>query len=193
MGRKAIDAKTKYERMKREAAARNAAASLTGRDIGELPKVKNPRRKKKCRDDLLAFCRNYFKAAFYLSFSPDQKKCISKVEATVKHGGRFAFAMPRGSGKSTILKIGCIWALFYGHRSFVALIQASETMAAAALDDIKMAIQTNDPRITLVAGGYPLFAHEKIAGGIGVGGGTEEQDCEIAEYVLSVFEKEKIA
>ena len=29
----------------------------------------------------------------------------------------------------------------------------------------------------------------KIAGGIGVGGGTEEQDCAIAEYVVSVFEK----
>lgn len=40
----------------------------------------------------------------------------------------------------------------------------------------------NDPRITLVAGGYPLFA-----GGIGVDGGTEEQDCAIAEYVVSVF------
>lgn len=29
----------------------------------------------------------------------------------------------------------------------------------------------------------------KTAGGIGVGGGTEEQDCAIAEYVVSVFEK----
>ena len=38
-----------------------------------------------------------------------------------------------------------------------------------------MAIQTNDPKITLVAGG------------IGVGGGTEEQDCAVAEYVVSVF------
>lgn len=52
-----------------------------------------------------------------------------------------------------------------------------------------MAIQSNDPKITLVSGGYPLFVNEKIAGGIGVGGGTEEQDCKIAEYVLSVFEK----
>ena len=52
-----------------------------------------------------------------------------------------------------------------------------------------MAIQTNDARITLVAGGYPLFANGKIAGGIGVGGGTEEQDCKIAEYVVSVFEE----
>lgn len=52
-----------------------------------------------------------------------------------------------------------------------------------------MAIQSNDPKITLVAGGYPLFVNGKIAGGIGVGGGTEEQDCRIAEYVVSVFEK----
>ena len=51
-----------------------------------------------------------------------------------------------------------------------------------------MAIQSNYPKITLVAGGYPLFVNGKIAGGIGVGGGTEEQDCEIAQYVLEVFE-----
>ena len=51
-----------------------------------------------------------------------------------------------------------------------------------------MAIQANDSCITLVAGGYPLFVQRKIAGGIGVGGGTEEQDCQIAEYVVSQFE-----
>ena len=51
-----------------------------------------------------------------------------------------------------------------------------------------MAIQANDPRITLVAGGCPLFVQGKIAGGIGVGGGTEEQDCQITEYVVSQFE-----
>lgn len=49
------------------------------------------------------------------------------------------------------------------------------------------AIQTNDPRITLVAGGYPLFVKGRIAGGIG--GGTEAQDCETAEYVVSMFER----
>lgn len=48
-----------------------------------------------------------------------------------------------------------------------------------------MAIQTNVPRIILVAGGYLLFAGGKIAGG--VGGGSEAQDCEIAEYVVSAF------
>ena len=67
--------------------------------------------------------------------------------------------------------------------------RTKDVAACAAEGASLMAIQTNDPRITLVAGGYPLFVNGKIAGGIGVGGGTEEQDCEIAEYVVSVFEK----
>ena len=29
-----------------------------------------------------------------------------------------------------------------------------------------MAIQTNDPRITLVAGGYPLFVNGKLPAGL---------------------------
>lgn len=45
-------------------------------------------------------------------------------------------------------------------------------MAGAAVEGASlMAIQTNDSRIT------------------SVGGGTEEQDCAIAEYVVSVFEE----
>lgn len=71
----------------------------------------------------------------------------------------------------------------------VTQCRTKDVAGAAAEGAPLMAIQTNDPRITLVAGGYPLFVKGKIAGVIGVGGGTEVQDCEIAEYVLSVFEK----
>ncbi len=76
-------------------------------------------------------------------------------------------------------------------KAYTAAVTQCKTkdMAGAAAEGAPlMAIQTNDPRITLVAGGYPLFVKGRIAGGIGVGGGTETQDCEIAEYVLSVFE-----
>lgn len=75
-------------------------------------------------------------------------------------------------------------------KAYTAAVTQSKTkdVAAVATEGAAlMAIQTNDPRITLVAGGYPLFVNGKIAGGIGVGGGTEEQDCTIAEYVVSVF------
>jgi len=74
------------------------------------------------------------------------------------------------------------------YTSAVTQCKTADVAKAAAEGAPLMAIQTNDPRITLVAGGYPLFAEGGICGGIGVGGGTEEQDCAVAEYVVSVFE-----
>ena len=71
----------------------------------------------------------------------------------------------------------------------VTQCRTKDVAACAAEGASLMAIQINDPRITLVAGGYPLFVNGKIAGGIGVGGGAEEQDCAIAEYVVFVFEE----
>ncbi len=76
-------------------------------------------------------------------------------------------------------------------KAYTAAVTQCKTkdVAAAAVEGAPlMGIQTNDPRITLVAGGYPLFVDGKIVGAIGVGGGTEAQDCEIAEHVVSVFE-----
>lgn len=78
-------------------------------------------------------------------------------------------------------------------KAYTAAITQSKTKDVAAWSaegGSLMAIQTNDPKITLVAGGYPLFVKGKIAGAIGVGGGTEAQDCTVAEYVLSIFEEE---
>lgn len=77
-------------------------------------------------------------------------------------------------------------------KAYTAAVTRCRTkdVAAAAADGASlMGIQTNDPRITLVAGGYPLFADGRIVGAVGVGGGTEAQDCEIAEYVVKVFEE----
>ena len=67
--------------------------------------------------------------------------------------------------------------------------RTKDVAAAAEEGGPLMAIETNDPRITLVAGGYPLFVDGVCAGGIGVGGGSEAEDCAIAEHVLSVFEQ----
>lgn len=76
-------------------------------------------------------------------------------------------------------------------KAYTAAVTQSKTKDVAswaAEGGTLVSIQSNDPRITLVAGGYPLFANKKIVGGIGIGCGTEEQDCIIAEYVVSVFE-----
>ena len=92
----------------------------------------------------------------------------------------------RRYGSALVLSITLVPGKAY--TSAVTQCRTKDVAAAAAEGASLMAIQANDPRITLVAGGYPLFANGKVAGGIGVGGGTEAQDCEIAEYVVSVFE-----
>lgn len=93
----------------------------------------------------------------------------------------------RRYGEALVLSITLVPGKAY--TSAVTQCRTKDVAGAAAEGASLMAIQTNDSRITLVAGGYPLFVNGKIAGGIGVGGGTEEQDCAIAEYVVSVFEE----
>ena len=66
----------------------------------------------------------------------------------------------------------------------------TEDLADLVVEDAALqGINTADPRITVVTGGFPLFYKGKIIGAIGIGGGTEAQDREIGEYVLKIFEK----
>jgi hypothetical protein len=133
-----------YESMKERARARNAALSLAGRDIGELPAVVNPVRKEKSATDFRFFCEAYFPFTFHLAWSPDHVKVIAKVEQAVLHGGLFAMAMPRGSGKTSVCECACIWAVLYGHRDFVCLIGSDEGHAMDMLESIKTELDGND-------------------------------------------------
>lgn len=93
----------------------------------------------------------------------------------------------RRYGEALVLSITLVPGKAY--TAAVTQCKTKDVAAAAAEGASLMAIQTNDPKITLVASGYPLFCNGKIVGGIGVGGGSEQEDCEIAEYVVSVFEE----
>ena len=124
------------------------------------------------------------------------KLCAAALEKSKEVGIDISFAiydengLPRAYrryGEALVLSITLVPGKAY--TAAVTQCRTRDVASAAAEGQTLMAIQTNDPRITLVAGGYPLFANGKIAGGIGVGGGTEEQDCTIAEYVVSVFEE----
>ena len=48
---------------------------------------------------------------------------------------------------------------------------------------------TNNGQIVIFGGGVPLFQNGKIIGGLGVSGGTEEQDTFLADYGKEFFEK----
>lgn len=49
---------------------------------------------------------------------------------------------------------------------------------------------TNQGRIVIFGGGEPLKANGRIVGGLGVSGGSEEQDTALAAYGSQVFNKE---
>ena len=138
------DVPVTYEDKKNAARNRNLAMAMAGRDIGELPNVVDPERKKKCERDFRLFCKEYFPELFALEWSPDHLKVIKKVEQAVLHGGLFAMALPRGSGKSTITEVAAIWAMLYGHREFVVLIGATESAALELLDSLMTELEVNE-------------------------------------------------
>jgi hypothetical protein len=136
-----------YEAHKDAVNARSRLTSESSRDIaaeGWVHEPKDPQRKENCRASFRLFCESYFPQTFHLAWSADHLKVIGKIEQAVLHGGLFAMAMPRGSGKSSLCEVACLWALLYGHREFVALIGSDEEHAADMLESIKSELENND-------------------------------------------------
>ncbi len=46
---------------------------------------------------------------------------------------------------------------------------------------------TNDRHIVIFGGGEPLWAHDRVIGGLGVSGGSEEEDAYLAAFGAKVF------
>ena len=155
---------TGYEAMKEQARARNAALSAAGRDIGDIPPVADPARKARAMTDFRFFCETYFPHTFYLAWSQDHLKAVARIEDAVLRGGLYAYAMPRGSGKTVLAESACIWAMLIGAREFVALIGSDEGHAESMLDSIKTELETNErlledsPEVV-----YPIRCLEGIA------------------------------
>jgi hypothetical protein len=80
---------------------------------------------------------------------------MAKIERAVLEGGLFAFAMPRGSGKTTLARAAGLWAVLYGHREYVCLIGSAEDQAKAMLDAIKREMLAN----ALLLADFPEAIH----------------------------------
>ena len=57
-----------------------------------------------------------------------------------------------------------------------------------AADPTRVASIAAEPNMTLLAGGYPIAAGGVVVGGLGVGGGSPQQDMEVAEAALTVLQ-----
>jgi len=153
----------RHHKRREQFAARDKAASLAGRDIGELPAVADPARKEACRMNFRLFCETYFPDQFYLAWSDDHLEIIAAIEAATLRGELLAFAMSRGSGKTALIEAAALWALLYGHQQFVVAIGATEEHAAQMLQNIKTSCETRErlaedfPEVC-----YPIAKLERI-------------------------------
>lgn len=163
-----------YERHREDVASRSRERSKTGREIGPLPGVADPRRRARCERNFRLFCETYFADRFFWPWSEDHLDVLAEVEAVVLDGGLFAHALPRGGGKSTICEAACLWAILYGHHPFVMVVAADQDLARTVVDSLKLIVETNAllaedfPEVC-----YPISKLEGIhhrAGGQTVGG-----------------------
>ena len=126
-----------------------------GRDIGELPKVRRPSRRKAAVASLRLFLETYFPRAFTLAWSEDHLKAIARIEQAIRQGGLFALAMPRGTGKTTLVERAVMWAILTGRRRFVVILAATQDLAASVLDKVKAELMFND----LLLADFPEVCH----------------------------------
>lgn len=139
-----IGRKRGYDAKKERERSRNAAKSRSGRDIGELPPVADPERRERCRIDPELYLRTYFPHRFKLPFSRDHRELIATAEEVILGGGQHAYAMARGSGKTTIAECLTLRATSYGLRFFAVLVGASKPHASGNLESLKTELETND-------------------------------------------------
>jgi hypothetical protein len=136
-------------------AERSKRISIEEREIGPLPACANPTERAACAADFARFCKHYMPETFTMAWSPDHLTALHKTQTAVIDGGLFALAMPRGSGKTSMVEAAVIWSLLYGHRKFVAVIGSDEQAALVILDSIKSELENNER----LAADFPEVCH----------------------------------
>ena len=131
------------ERRREQARLRHQKTQAAGRDIGEIPMIVDPERREDCRWDLKLHCETYHPKAFYLGWAEYHLTLIAKIQDCVFNGSKYAYACPRGGGKSTVAKIAMEWALLHCHISYGFLIGSTTTKAESILSSIKMYFRFN--------------------------------------------------
>lgn len=138
------DDSSPYGLKKEREAARQREQSAKDREIGPLPEVKNPARRKKALGNFQFYCEQYFPKRFNLKWSRDHKKVIREIQRIVTKGGLLAVAMPRGSGKTSLAEVAVLWAIKRGEHQFVALIGANQEKAGELLLSIRTELESNE-------------------------------------------------
>lgn len=114
-------------------------------EIGEIPKIKHPRLRERCKYDLELFGWIYMRELLKHR-APEvlKKELIIPVQEAILHGGKIGAEVYRGGGKTTWVQwIGETWAALYGHRRYLVGISATSRMASKNLKNLKRILRTS--------------------------------------------------
>lgn len=140
-----------YDLHRERARARQASASRSGRDIGDLPPPEDPDRRRAALDSLLTFFEIYFPHTFYLPWSQAHIDSIADIQRTIRRSELLCEAMPRGWGKTSRFERAALWAGLNNYSRFCVIVGASEGASKEVLDTVKMELETNE----LLAADFP--------------------------------------
>ena len=103
------------------------------RDLGPLPPVADVKKRRQAKNSLLYFLRQFLPEWFKKEFSSAHKDMIARIERSILTGTKFAYAFPRGFGKTSVMLASMIWAVLNGHSRCVVYIASSDSSAAKAI------------------------------------------------------------
>lgn len=135
--------KAAYERQKSRSRKYQSDMSAAGRDIGKIPDVSNPARRESCRTDLLKFCLTYFPKTFTKPVSLNHPKICKIMQYAAIHGGAYAWCDHRGGAKTTFCECFEIWALLYGHLTYIIHCGATKEAAVDSFASVKFELESN--------------------------------------------------
>lgn len=102
------------------------------------------RRRAPCQRNLLKYLQTYHSASFPIAFSPYHFDLIRQTQEAILEGGQQVIvAMPRGSGKTTILTFSVMWAALCGHSRYSVLVAGDDPKAKTLLKKIRVELESN--------------------------------------------------
>lgn len=112
-------------------------------NLAPLPAVAEPQRRADCEFDLQKFCETYMRNRFDLKWASFHLDMFDMICKSLDMGGQYAYAMPRGSGKSTVAEACLVWCMLYGKRRYSIVIGSTLKSGLSILNGIRTELETN--------------------------------------------------
>lgn len=103
----------------------------------------DPERRRKATQSFRFFCETYGTQTFTLSWSKYHLSAIEKIESVVRDNAKFALAMPRGSGKSSLCHWAMVWSVLCGYSRYCLYVGATSASAGRRLESMKKTFRYN--------------------------------------------------